>query len=79
MFFIVALRREKIFGSAICKKPKAPVRPSIAVQYIEKANDLIAGLRAARQITRNGLSTLRIRVKRRLNIWCHRPAVSFQM
>jgi hypothetical protein len=27
----------------------------------------------------HGLSTLKIRVKCRLNIWCHRPAVGFSM
>jgi hypothetical protein len=27
----------------------------------------------------HGLSTLKIRVKRRLNIWWHRPVVSFSM
>jgi hypothetical protein len=31
----------------------------------------------SREKNRQELSTLKIRVKRRLSIWCHRPTVSF--
>jgi hypothetical protein len=34
---------------------------------------------AADETNRQKLSTLKIRVKRRLSIWWHRPAVSFWM
>jgi hypothetical protein len=54
-----------------------PVLRPIALQNIQTAHDLIAGARPLWRIMRNGLSTLKIRVKRRLSIWWHRPAVSF--
>src|SRR6202023_384222 len=61
------------------------VCPEIVLQNIEIAHDLIAKRSHPRvtpedvlwRIRRKRLSTLKIRVKRRLSIWCHRPAVSF--
>jgi hypothetical protein len=58
------------------QKRNPALRP-IAPENIQGAHDLIAKPHTLERIMRNGLSTLKIRVKRRLSIWWHRPAVSF--
>jgi hypothetical protein len=54
-----------------------PAFSPIALQNIELAHDLAAKPHTLWRSARNGLSTLRIRVKRRLSICCHRLAVGF--
>jgi hypothetical protein len=82
------LWRSAIFCDAVFRTRKNPERDQqkwnpvlrpIALQNIEVAHDLIAKPRTLWRIMRNGLSTLKIRVKRRLSFWWHRPAVSFLM
>jgi hypothetical protein len=82
---------EKIFGARSAKVESgfagqtSSFCPEIVLQNIEIAHDLIAKRSHPRvtpedvlwRIRRKRLSTLKIRVKRRLSIWCHRPAVSF--
>jgi hypothetical protein len=57
--------------------PRSVSRVPIARQNIEMAHDLVAKPLTLWRIMRNGLSTLIIRVKCRLSILGHRPAVSF--
>jgi hypothetical protein len=74
-FFYGAVFSAQKIRSAISKSGMRP----IARQNIEVAHDLIAEPRTPWRIMRNGISTLKIRVKRRLRFWWHRPAVSFLM
>jgi hypothetical protein len=63
VFSIAVRSSRKKYSDTRFAQAEASVRRSVTVQNIEKANDLIAGARAAWRIGRNGLSTLKIRVK----------------
>jgi hypothetical protein len=75
-FFAPPIASPQSFKSAIGKYFTWHSRYQAAAQIIEIPHDLVVGRRRGPGV-RNGLSTLIIRVKRRLSILRHRPAVSF--